>query len=169
MGLDGVAVLSPVRCFSTAGERRPMALDAKRGPPEGALLDAMPYPKNVDNHFVDPSEFDFYAMDNGTVGENRLARELSEEVIRVSTFNNQARWPTRAAEAYVTFGVVAAREGDLDEAIVQGRQAITGERQSLPSLALVAQDLASVLTERYDGEPEADEYLEQLRSIQQQR
>ncbi len=27
------------------------------------LLDSMPYPENVENHFVVDSKFDFYAMD----------------------------------------------------------------------------------------------------------
>ncbi len=91
------------------------------------LLDGMPYPDNVENHFmVDPSKYDFYAMDcYRQVGENRLARELSEEVIRASTdFQNHERWPMRIAEAQVTLGVVAAREGNLDEAIGYGRRAL---------------------------------------------
>ncbi|MBQ0928840.1 helix-turn-helix domain-containing protein [Saccharopolyspora endophytica] len=133
------------------------------------LLDGMPYPDNVENHFmVDPSKYDFYAMDcYRQVGENRLARELSEEVIRASTdFQGNERWPMRIAEAQVTLGVVAAREGNLDEAIGYGRRALDGDRKSLPSLAMHSQDLAQVLKDQYDGEPEADAYLEQLRGIQ---
>jgi hypothetical protein len=72
----------------------------------------------------------------------------------------------RIAEAQITLGVVAAREGDLDEAVSYGRRAINTGRKSLPSLAMVSQDLAAVLRERYPGEPEATEYLEQLRAIQ---
>ncbi|MEB3368072.1 helix-turn-helix domain-containing protein [Saccharopolyspora mangrovi] len=133
------------------------------------LLDQMPYPDNVENHFmVDPSKYDFYAMDcYRQVGENRLARELSEEVIRASTdFQGHERWPMRIAEAQVTLGVVAAREGNLDEAIGYGRRALEGDRKSLPSLAMHSQDLAQVLKDRYEGEPEADAYLEQLQGIQ---
>ncbi|MEV5720624.1 hypothetical protein AB0L41_42735 [Amycolatopsis mediterranei] len=47
-----------------------------------------------------------------------------------------------------------------------GRRAINTGRKSLPSLAMVSQDLAAVLRERYAGEPEAIEYLDQLRPIQ---
>lgn len=120
-------------------------------------------------HFVvDPSKYEFYAMDcYRHIGENRLARELSDEVIRVSGgYDGHERWPMRTAEAQVTLGVIAAREGDLEEAVTRGQRALAGNRKSLPSLAMVASDLATVLTRRYKGEPEADAYLEQLRSIQ---
>ncbi|MGQ0482000.1 MAG: XRE family transcriptional regulator [Pseudonocardia sp.] len=133
------------------------------------LLDSMPYPENVENHFVvDPSKFDFYAMDCARhAGDNDLARELSEEVIRVSTdFDRRERWPMRIAEAQITLGVVAAREGDLDEAVARGRRAIAGDRKSLPSLAMVSRDLGHVLAEQYAGEPEAEVYLDQLRAMQ---
>lgn len=135
-----------------------------------SLLDSMPYPdSNVENHFVvDPSKYDFYAMDcYRHVGDNRLARELSDEVIRVSTdFNGHQRWPMRVAEAQITLGVVAAREGDLDGALSYGQRAISGDRKSLPSLAMVAKDLGSVLSSDYQGNPDAEGYLEQLQNIQ---
>ncbi|MCA1194440.1 tetratricopeptide repeat protein [Saccharopolyspora sp. 6V] len=132
------------------------------------VLDGMPYPENIENHFVvDPSKYDFYVMDcYRHVGENRMARELSEEVIRASKdFNGFERWPMRIAEAQVTLGVVAAREGDLEEAVTHGRRALSGDRKSLPSLTMVAQDLSQVLGERYRGEPEADAYVEQLKAL----
>jgi tetratricopeptide (TPR) repeat protein len=133
------------------------------------MLDKMPYPDNVENHFVvDPSKFDFYAMDCYRQSrENELARELAAEVIRVGTdFDHRERWPMRIAEAQITLGVVAAREGDLDEAVARGRRALNGDRKSLPSLAMVSRDLGQVLAERYTGEPEAESYLDQLRAIQ---
>jgi tetratricopeptide (TPR) repeat protein len=133
------------------------------------LLDSMPYPDNVENHFVvDPNKFDFYAMDCARQsGDNDLARELSEEVIRASTdFDRRQRFPMRIAEAQITLGVVAAREGDLDEAVARGRRALAGDRKSIPSLAMVSRDLALVLANEYAGEPEAEGYLEQLRAMQ---
>jgi hypothetical protein len=136
------------------------------------LLETMPYPDNVENHFVvDPSKFDFYAMDcYRQVGDGDRARELSEEVIRVSTdFDGCERWPMRIAEAEITLGVVAAREGDLEEALVHGRRALNGGRRSLPSLAMVSRDLGHVLTEQFPGEPDVGEYLERLRGIQHVR
>lgn len=163
----GVQIIAQqAKALARMGRRDEMLNALERG---RTLLDSMSYPDNVQNHFVvDPTKFDFYAMDcYRHIGENRLARELSDEVIRVSTdFNGTQRWPMRVAEAQITLGVVAAREGDLDEAISYGQRAISGERKSLPSLALVATDLGNVLSKNYSGNSDAHDYLEQLRSIQ---
>lgn len=160
-------IAQQAKAYARMGKATEMQQTLERG---RVIIDKMPYPENVQNHFVvDPSKYDFYAMDcYRHVGENGLARELSNEVIRTSTgFNGHERWPMRIAEAQVTLGVVAAREGDLDEAVQRGRQALEGDRKSLPSLALVSQDLATVLGERYAGESEAESYLETLRGLQQ--
>jgi hypothetical protein len=159
-------VAQEAKAWARMGRRDEMLSTLERG---RVILDGMPYPENVENHFVvDPSKFDFYAMDcYRHSGEDSMARELSEEVIRVSTdFNGYERWPMRVAEAQVTLGVVAAREGDLDEAVAYGQKALSGDRKSLPSLAMVSRDLSHVLTERYADEPETDAYLDQLRNIQ---
>ena len=44
----------------------------------------MPYPENLDHHFVvDPTKFDFYAMDcYRHLGEDRMAETLADDVIR---------------------------------------------------------------------------------------
>lgn len=158
-------IAQQAKAYARMGRRQEMHEALERG---RVVLDGMPYPENIDNHFVvDPSKFDFYAMDcYRHVGEDRLALELADEVIRASTgFNSHSRWPMRIAEARITQGVVAAREGDLDRAVALGRKAIGGDRKSLPSLAMVSQDLADVLADRYAGEPEADGYLDQLRAL----
>jgi tetratricopeptide (TPR) repeat protein len=159
-------IAQEAKAYARMGRHQEMEGALERG---RVLLESMPYPENIDNHFVvDPSKFDFYAMDcYRQIGEAERARELSEEVIRASLdFDRRARWPMRVAEAQITLGVVAALEGDLDEAVTYGRRALTGSRQSLPSLTLVSRDLGRVLTDRYDGEPEAESYLEQLRNLQ---
>jgi hypothetical protein len=159
-------IAQQAKAYARMGRNEEMHATLERG---RVTLDGMEYPDNIDNHFVvDPSKFDFYAMDcYRHIGEDRLARELSDEVIRVSTgFNNHERWPMRIAEAQITLGVVAAREGDLDEAVAYGHHAMTTGRKSLPSLAMVSQDLAGVLADRYSGEPDADAYLQELRTIQ---
>jgi hypothetical protein len=46
---------------SRIGDRRQTEIALDRG---RRLLDSLPYPENLDNHFVvDPTKFDFYAMD----------------------------------------------------------------------------------------------------------
>ena len=42
----------------------------------------------------------------------------------------------RLAEARITLGVVAARQGDMDEAVRQGERALSARRRSLPSLLM---------------------------------
>jgi hypothetical protein len=130
----------------------------------------MPYPQNLDHHFVvDPTKFDFYAMDcYRQLGEDRMAETLADEVIRSSTdFDGSERAPMRTAEARVTLGVVAARQGDIDEAAAYGKQALSGQRQSLPSLVMVSRDLTRILKDRYSAEPTAKSYLDNLHTLLQ--
>jgi transcriptional regulator with XRE-family HTH domain len=159
-------IAQEAKAYARMGKGREMqdALDRGR-----VLLDRLPYPENIENHFVvDPSKFDFYAMDcYRQTNEGERARELASEVIRASTdFDQHERWPMRIAEARITLGVVAAREGELDEALIHGHRAISGDRKSLPSLSMVARDLGDVLSAQFAGEPGAAAYLEKLRSIQ---
>src|SRR3954452_19725604 len=72
---QGVAVqllAQRAKAWARVGDRRQVevALDAGR-----RLLERLPYPTNLDNHFVvDPAKYDFYAMDCYRVmGENGLA------------------------------------------------------------------------------------------------
>lgn len=78
-----------------------------------------------------------------------------------------ARAPMRVAEARITLGVVAARDGDLEHAVQLGGQALSGERKSLPSLVMVSRDLTKVLEERYPHEHASAEYLEELSVVSQ--
>ena len=128
----------------------------------------MPYPENLDNHFVvDPTKFDFYAMDcYRHLAEDRMAETLADEVIRSATdFDGTERAPMRLAEARVTLGVVAARQGDVERAIHHGEQALEGQRKSLPSLAMVSRDLTRVLRQKYPQEPTTKVFLEQLQVV----
>ena len=117
----------------------------------------MPYPDNLDHHFVvDPTKFDFYMMDcYRHLAEDRLAETLATEVIQASTdFDGTERAPMRLAEARITLGVVAARQGDLEQAIHYGERALSAPRKSLPSLLMVSRDLTRVLNDQYPNEPE---------------
>lgn len=155
------------KAWARIGDRRQVevALDYGR-----KLLEALPYPENLDNHFiVDPAKFDFYAMDcYRTLGEDRLATTLAEEVIRAGTdFDGTERSPMRIAEARITLGVAAAREGELEEAILHGEMALAGDRKSMPSLLMVSRDLAMVIGRKFGDEPEAVSYLDHLNSLSQ--
>ena len=128
----------------------------------------MPYPDNLDHHFVvDPTKYDFYAMDcYRQLAEDRLAETLANEVIQASTdFDGTERAPMRLAEARITLGVVAARQGDLEQAIHHGEHALAGQRRSLPSLLMVSRDLTKVLNEQYPGEEQTRAYIDHLHSL----
>lgn len=113
-----------------------------------ALLDELPYPDRPDHHFVvDPDKWDFYAMDTyRIVGEDQLARRNAEEVIRRSVNpEGVVVSPMRKAEAVLTLAVIAARQGEIDEATSLGMQALQDGRQSRPSLLMVAGELEQEL------------------------
>jgi tetratricopeptide (TPR) repeat protein len=156
------------KAWARIGDRRQVevALDQGR-----SLLEELPHPENLDHHFVvDPAKWTFYSMDayrlmSGAT-EQRLAETYAREVLRSGVdAGGVERSPMRNAEARATLGVVAAREGDLEQALTHGRRALQGERQSLPSLLMVSQELAAIMTDRFSREPDAAEYLAQLREL----
>jgi hypothetical protein len=116
---------------------------------------------------VDPTKFDFYAMDcYRHLGDDRIAESLATEVIEAATdFDGIERAPMRIAEARITLGVVAARQGELELAIQHGQRALSNERKSLPSLIMVSRDLTRVLKDRYPNEPVTKSYLDELSTI----
>lgn len=164
----GVAVQlagQEAKAWARIGDRRQVEVALDRG---RRLLEGMPHPENLDNHFVvDPGKFDFYAMDcYRLVGEDKLARALAEEVLRAGIdFDGTERSPMRNAEARVTLGVTAAREGDLEQALTHGERALQGDRQSMPSLIMTSRELAAVMRQRYGTEPTAQDYLNHLSEL----
>src|SRR5215471_18045724 len=164
----GVAVqlaAQEAKAWARIGDRRQTEVALDRG---RRLLDVLPYPDNLDHHFVvDPTKFDFYAMDcYRHLAEDTMATTLASEVIQASTdFDGTERAPMRLAEARITLGVIAARQGDLEQAIHYGERALTAPRKSLPSLLMVSRDLTRVLNDQYPNEPETQGYLDQLHAL----
>jgi hypothetical protein len=116
------------------------------------LLDSLPYPERPDNHFVvDPDKFDFYAMDcYRLIGDDNLAEMHAREIIRTTTGPDGSNLsPMRKAEAELTLGVIAARNGALDDALTYGQHALAIERRSQPSLLMVGSELDRALQERF--------------------
>ncbi|MGX9887441.1 XRE family transcriptional regulator [Streptomyces sp. NPDC002276] len=168
----GVAVqlaAQEAKAWARIGDRRQVEVALDKG---RRLLEAMPYPENLDNHFVvDPAKFDYYAMDcYRLVGEDQLARTLAEEVLRAGTdFDGSERAPMHNSEARVTLGVTAAREGDLEQALAMGGRALEGDRQSVPSLIMISRELAAEMKRRYASEPSAQDYLVRLQELGQEK
>jgi hypothetical protein len=115
------------KAWARMGDRRQteIALDKGR-----RLLESLPYPENVDHHFVvDPTKFDYYAMDccYRILGTNAIAETLAQ------------RAPMRMAEARITLGVLRVRAGDLEGAVEEGSRAnrTTLDRAAMPRNAAV--------------------------------
>ncbi|MGW3611453.1 hypothetical protein ACWD6N_16425 [Micromonospora sp. NPDC005163] len=165
---DGAAMqlaAQQAKAWARLGDRRQVETSLDRG---HRLLESLPYPEDTDHRFVvDPAKFDFYAMDCYRIaGEDRLAEMYAREVLKSSTDpNGQERKPMRIAEARVTLGVTAARTGDVESAIAHGRQALQGDRKSLPSLLMCSRELTSLLAQRYPDQPEVSSYLEEVRTL----
>ena len=130
------------------------------------LEDLAPTAMSPDDHFViDPAKWHFYEMDAyRNMGQDALAQAYAEEVLRLGTSEfGEERSPMRNAEARLTLGVIAARAGDVDEAVSQGIRALAGGRQSIPSLAMVAQELIHELqAPQYVGNARASEFREEV-------
>lgn len=165
---SGVAVqlfAQQAKAWARMGDRRQVEVSLDQG---RKLLDGLPHPENLDHHFrVDPGKYDFYAMDcYRRAGENALAEVYASEVIQASTGEDGTEHaPMRIAEARITQGVVAARQGDVEQAIALGQRALTGDRQSIPSLLMVSSELTTLLANQHPDEPEVSGYLEQLRAL----
>jgi hypothetical protein len=71
----------------------------------------------------------------------------------------------RIAEAQITLGVIAARNGDLEQVVEHGRLALAGDRKSVPSLIMVSLDLRDVLQREYPDAPGAREYIDELQAL----
>jgi hypothetical protein len=156
------------RAWARIGQRREVevALDGARN-----LLESLPIAENPDNHFVvDPFRFDLWAMDCYRVlGENRLAAGLAREVLRNGTdVDGRERSPMRNAEAHVTLGVVAARSGDVEAAVHEGKLALSGDRKCLPGLLVASRELAYLLDRDFQGVPQAEAYTQEVRQLERQ-
>lgn len=135
------------------------------------LLEPMEWPMNLDHHFVvDPAKYDFYAMDVHRIGgDDALAEHLADEVIRAGThWDGSERSVMRNAEARITLGTVAARKGDVEAAVDYGLQAISTDRQSLPSLLMTSQELAKAITTVAPDAAVGRDYVDQLRQLGRQ-
>jgi tetratricopeptide (TPR) repeat protein len=153
------------KAYAHIGDARAVrdALDAGR-----ARLERLPRPEHPEHHFIiDPDKWDFYEMDAyRLLGEDELASRHANEVIRVSTApDGTEHSPMRIAEARLTLGVTAARQGELDQAITIGTQALGIDRKSLPSLILVAGELVRELQAHHPREAATQEFTELVKAV----
>ena len=152
--LIGQQAKALARLGDQAGVRE--ALDRGR-----RLLDRFAAPSRPDHHFVvDPDKWDFYAMDAyRLVGMDTEAAHHAEQVLILGTApDGSEKAPMRMAEARLTLGAVAARQGELEQAVEVGVSALAASRRSLPSLLMVAGEVDRELTRRDPGGPLVAEF-----------
>jgi len=146
------------KAWARLGDRRQVeiALDKGRN-----LLESLPHPTNLEHHFVvDPAKFDFYSMDcHRLLGNDNLAEVYARQVMLTGDRN-----PMRASEAHITLGIVAARNGDLEQAVAWGGKALEPGRRSLPHLVMNSRELRRLLEERYPNDPQTAAYADMISS-----
>lgn len=132
------------------------------------LLDRFSRPDRPDHHFVvDPDKWDFYAMDAyRIVGQDDHAEHHAEQVLALGTAaDGTERAPMRMAEARLTLGKVAARRGELDQAVAVATAAFAARRRSLPVLRMVAAEVDEELARRDPRGRITAEWGEAVRSV----
>lgn len=158
-------VAQEAKALARAGDVRAVRAALDRGQ---QLLGTFPRPDRPDHHFViDPDKWDFYAMDAYRIaGDDERAEHHARQVLALGTAADGAeKAPMRMAEARLTLGVVAARAGELEQAVAVGTEAFAASRRSLPTLLMVAGELDGELWRRYPREPEAAEFRATLRAL----
>lgn len=156
-------IAQEAKAWARMGNQRNVVRALEKG---RILLDSLPYPERPDNHFVvDPDKFDFYAMDcYRLIGDDNLAEMHAQETIRKTIASDGSNLsPMRRAEAEITLGVVAARRGELEEALKYGYKALGIGRRSRPSLLMVGAELDRILQELHPGNDEVRAFTEALR------
>ncbi|NIZ93010.1 hypothetical protein [Kineococcus rubinsiae] len=112
------------------------------------VLDRLPEPGNPHHHFqIESAKSDFHAMDCWRVlGRDAEALAMAGNVVRAgTTAAGLVVSPMRVAEAELTRAVVAARAGAVDAALTQAYTALDRGRRSLPSLTMVAAEVADAI------------------------
>jgi tetratricopeptide (TPR) repeat protein len=153
-------ILQEAKGWSRLGDRKQADAALLRG---AAMLGQMPAPEHPDHHFVfDHAKWMHYVSNCYVVlGDNDRAEEHAREVItQHGRPDGTSNAPMRTTQARITLGVVAARRGDLDEAVAYGESAFEFERQSLGDLANLSADLDTVLQHHYRGEQLARDFHE---------
>ncbi|MET9259852.1 hypothetical protein [Amycolatopsis sp. NPDC004079] len=153
---------------------------ARLGDPERAdeclkaareVLESLSEAVDPDHQFsVDPGRFEFQLMDcERVLGRTALARIHAEQLIRLGTLaDGTERTPLRNAEARIAVATAYLRDGEPEVAAEIGLRALASERRSLPSLAMVAEELAREFRTRYPGDPGAREFREAAQVLRRQ-
>lgn len=131
-------------------------------------LERLPPPEHPNDHFeIESEKYDFYRMDTLRVaGADLPAVAIAHRVVSANTgVDGQELGPMRLAEARITLAVAALRAGDFHGALSYGEQALSGDRKSLPSLLMVANDLVQEIHDRYPNDKRASTFLGHIEEL----
>jgi transcriptional regulator with XRE-family HTH domain len=152
--------LQEAKGWAYLGDRRQTDEALTRG---AQMLGTLPVPAHRDHHFVfDHTKYAFYASTcYAVLGDDPRAQEHALEVIaRHTRADGTSNAPMRVAQARIDLGIVAARRGDLDEAVAYGESAFEFDRKSVGDLISRTSELDRIIQERYRGEQLAREFHE---------
>jgi hypothetical protein len=127
-------ILQEAKGWSRLGDRKRTDAALRQG---AEMLGQMPIPAHPEHHFMfDHTKWMFYAASCYVwLGDNDRAEEHAVEVLaQHARPDGTSNAPMRTAQARMDLGIVAARRGDLDQAVAYGESAFEFERQSLTDL-----------------------------------
>lgn len=160
-GSAGVQLtLQEAKGWSRLGDHQQAEAALSRG---AEMLSRMPVPAYPEHHFVfDHTKWMFYASTCYVwLGDDDRAEEHALEVIAQHVRpDGSTNAPMRVAQSRINLGIVAARRGDLDQAVAYGHSAFAYERRSLTALTSSAADPDAILQQHYQGEHLARDFHE---------
>lgn len=160
-GSAGVQLtLQEAKAWSRLGDHKQAEAALGRG---AEMLSRMPVPVHPEHHFVfDHTKWMFYASTCYVwLGDNDRAEEHAREVITQHVRpDGSTNAPMRVAQSRINLGIVAARRGNLDEAVSYGNSAFAYERRSLTALTSSSADLDAILQQYYRDEQLARDFHE---------
>lgn len=113
----------------------------------------------------DHTKYSYYATTcYTTLGDDERAEEHAHEVITKHVrADGTSNAPMRTAQTRIDLGIIAARRGDLDQAVAYGESAFEFERKSMSDLVSRSADLDRLLQGRYPAERLTQEFHERHR------
>lgn len=159
--------LQEAKGWSRLGDRKQTDQALSQG---ASVLAQLPVPAHREHHFVfDHTKYMFYAATcYTTLGDDDRGEEHANEVIAQHVRRDgTSNAPMRTAQTRMDLGIIAARRGDLDQAVAYGLSAFEYERKSVSDIVARSTDLDRLLRGRYPGERLTQEFHEHHRHAAQ--